>query len=314
MSDIILRNIKRDSCSSVLKLILEEDHKHLEKTIGFIPTFENVCAQTFEDPDYNIDLLIGAFCDGILIGCVMGCYRPWKNSQNEIGMIKFIIVKLNWRRKGVGKKLLNACEKSLKKHPIKSLAFGNSSPRYIMPGVPELYSDIGFLLKSEGWIASSERISFFVCLADTSFSQEDFDTTQKKHADFEVSLATTEDREAVFEFINKEFKESWAFETDDSFNNKNGYCSILKTKKKQTIVGFSVINSSNPNWFGPMGIRSDLRKQGLGHILFGHSLQMASKSGMDHLIINWINGKETFYKKFFNKIGLVRFFKFEKCL
>ena len=63
MSDIILRNINRDNCSLVLKLILEEDHSLLEKTIGFIPTVENIYTQTFEDPDYNTNLLIGAFSD-----------------------------------------------------------------------------------------------------------------------------------------------------------------------------------------------------------------------------------------------------------
>jgi len=296
-------------------LILDEDLTFLTHSLGYIPTLEDLQRQITGDPDFDTELFLGAFEGNKLIGSVFGVRRPWKEGQEETGFIKFILVKRDYRQTGAGRKLLSSCESRQIEHGAKSLMYGASSPLYFFPGVPTESEDLCRLLESSGWERQTERVSLFTFLDETTVTQEQLENGLREKDSVSISLATPKDEQAIYDFISEEFTASWAKEACAAIHNSpQGFCSVLRDKGLNNVIGFAAINGTNPNWFGPMGVRGELRKQGLGHLLVYHTFLTATQRGMKHLLIPWINGKETFYCKFVTKTQWQRYYKFEKQL
>ncbi len=313
MSQITIQPISSNQLGQIHALILDCDFTFLSHALGFIPTVDYLQQQTLDDPDFDPELFLGAFRGNRLTGAVFGVRRPWKNGQEDIGFIKYILVKKDNRRMGTGTRLLAVCESRLLKRGAGSLIYGASSPRYFFPGVPTESKGLCGLLESAGWDKQSERVSLFTYLDKTTVTRELLEKVIQEKDAFRLSLATYEDEQEVKDFVTGEFTVSWAQEACAAIHNTPaGFCSVLRDKESNTVIGFAAVNGTNPNWFGPMGVRSELRKQGLGHLLVYHTFLTAKQRGMKHLLIPWINGKETFYSRFVTEPRWQRYYKYEK--
>ncbi len=310
---VFVKPIPLSNIPQVHEMILEEDHSLINHTMGFIPALGDIKRQIVNDPDFDQDLFLGAYVEKKLTGCILGIRRPWKEGQEKTGYIKFILIKKHHRRAGFGRILLAACESALKKRGSTTLLFGSSSPLYFFPGVPKEADELYTLLKANGWQYQSERISLFMRLNELSFGRSDLDALLKEKSSLTLQSANPEEDKEVTAFVEHEFSASWAKEACAAIHNPdNAFCLILRNTESQEVIGFAAVNGTNPNWFGPMGVRSALRKQGLGHLLVYHALLTARDKGMTHLLIPWINGKQTFYSDFVIKTQWQVYYKFEK--
>ncbi len=315
MPEITIQPIYHDRLAQIHALILEEDPVFLTSSMGFVPVLEEIQRQTVNDPDFDPELLLGAFIQDELAGSIMGIRRPWKESQKHTGFIKWIIVKKKYRRQNIGRMLIEECEKLLEIKGAKTLQYGGSAPLYLFPGVPRESDGLISLLESRGWNKQSDRVSLFTYLDETTITEELFYVFLNENRFVHIAIATPEDEKETSGFITHEFTPSWAKEACAAIHNpKEAFCSILREAESNTVIGFAAVNGTNPYWFGPMGVRPDLRKKGLGRLLVYHTFLTAQNRGMPHLMIPWINGKETFYNRFVTRMRWQVYYKFEKTI
>ncbi len=311
VKDLDIRPISEGGIIHIRNLFYSLGPEFLNKFFGFIPTLEDMHRQTIGDPDFDPAMLSGAFKDGELLGGVMGVLRPWK--FKETGFVKFLIVRPEVQGHGVGSLLLRVCEAELKARKCKKLIFASSSPYYFSPGAPDDdKSTCGFLLGC-GWERLSDRISLNANLENIEPDVVHLDELQSAMPDVSLEIAGEKIRNKLLRFVYDEFSESWAAQTERAFEGEEqSYCSVVIDKKSDKILGFATVNTANPNWFGPMGVRADARKNGLGSMLVMHALQHAKERGVKRLIFPWINEKEAFYKSIIGDAERVVFGKFEK--
>ena len=103
------------------------------------------------------------------------------------------------------------------------------------------------------------------------------------------------DRPAVRRFINQHFTENWAAEADFAFSHGHPITGFVATKDGE-VVGFAVYESSRRGYFGPMGVREDLRCSGAGAALLFRCLESMWEMGYGYAIVGWV-GPASFYEK-----------------
>ena len=284
----------------------------LEEQICFAPTAVDLRRHTFEDPDFNGKLLLGLFDHaGTLQAVAFGVIRSWKDPEK--GFIKFIFCKSSSNREKFLSLILKELEKRLIAEKVSCIHFGSSSPLYLFPGVDEEDKTLCSVLAEHGWDFSSERINRIIDMKNLRISQVDLTKLLQKtdcanFADphwenieklckYSITIALPDDKKELYSFISNEFSKSWAEESIAGCRADNpAFCSIIKDNSGK-IAGFAAVNASNPNWFGPMGIKQSLRGKGLGKLLVIHSLLHTKETfpKKEHILLPWINDKDNFY-------------------
>ncbi|HLB22960.1 MAG TPA: GNAT family N-acetyltransferase [Dehalococcoidia bacterium] len=103
------------------------------------------------------------------------------------------------------------------------------------------------------------------------------------------------DRGALRSFITKHFTEEWAAESDFAFNGGHPITGFVAVKEGR-IAGFAVYECSRRNYFGPTGVREELRGSGAGAVLLFRCLESMREMGYGYAIIGWV-GPAEFYEK-----------------
>lgn len=113
-------------------------------------------------------------------------------------------------------------------------------------------------------------------------------------AGLKVRRAAGWDRMRMREFVRKNFQDVWAMEADRAFSWTPITCHI--GTKDGEIVGFAVYECTMRDYFGPTGVREDLRGNGLGAALLLASLESMREMGYAYAIIGAV-GPAEFYEK-----------------
>ena len=102
------------------------------------------------------------------------------------------------------------------------------------------------------------------------------------------------DRSALRRFVREHFGDTWASEADFAFGGHpiHGFAAVLAGE----IVGFAVYESSRRGYFGPTGVREDLRGNGAGASLLFRCLESMREMGYAYAIIGGV-GPAEFYAK-----------------
>ena len=111
---------------------------------------------------------------------------------------------------------------------------------------------------------------------------------------FAVRRAEPWDRDRMRSFATRCFGDLWAVEADRAFNDSpiTGYVATSGPE----IVGFAVYECTRRGFFGPAGVRDDLRGQGLGAALLLRCLHSMREMGYAYAIIGGV-GPAEFYEK-----------------
>jgi predicted N-acetyltransferase YhbS len=102
------------------------------------------------------------------------------------------------------------------------------------------------------------------------------------------------DRFALRSFIEANFWAAWAPEADLAFSGHpiTGFVATMEGG----IVGFAVYECSRRGFFGPTGVREDLRGRGLGAALLLCCLEAMREMGYGYAVIGGV-GPQAFYEK-----------------
>ncbi|HYJ86573.1 MAG TPA: GNAT family N-acetyltransferase [Pyrinomonadaceae bacterium] len=98
----------------------------------------------------------------------------------------------------------------------------------------------------------------------------------------------------VMDFVEQEFSVAWADEISVGFANKP--VSIYIATFESEVVGFAGYECTRRNFFGPMGVREDLRGHGVGRTLLIACLWGLREMGYVYGIIGGV-GPNEFYEK-----------------
>jgi hypothetical protein len=115
-----------------------------------------------------------------------------------------------------------------------------------------------------------------------------------KAAGYTVRRAEPWDRLTLGDFIRRTFNEFWAIEADRMFISTpiTGFMAECRGE----IAGFAAFECTRRNFFGPTGVRDDLRGSGLGSALLFASLHAMRELGYGYAIIGGVGEAEPFYE------------------
>lgn len=113
-------------------------------------------------------------------------------------------------------------------------------------------------------------------------------------AGLKVRRADPWDRLRVRGFIRENFQDIWAMEAERAFAQTPITCYV--GTKDGEIVGFAVYECTRRDYFGPTGVREDLRGSGLGAALLLACLSSMKEMGYAYAIIGGV-GPAEFYEK-----------------
>ncbi len=111
---------------------------------------------------------------------------------------------------------------------------------------------------------------------------------------FTVRRAEPWDRERMRGFAAESFGELWGVEADRAFNHSpiTAYVALSDS----AIVGFAVYECTRRGFFGPTGVREDLRGRGIGAALLFRCLESMREMGYAYAVIGGV-GPAGFYEK-----------------
>jgi GNAT superfamily N-acetyltransferase len=109
-----------------------------------------------------------------------------------------------------------------------------------------------------------------------------------------VRRAEPWDRRRMRKFTSECFGDLWAVEVERAFYHTpiSGYVAIRDSQ----IVGFAVYECTRRGYFGPTGVREDLRDAGVGTALLFRCLESMREMGYAYAVIGGV-GPAEFYEK-----------------
>jgi len=102
------------------------------------------------------------------------------------------------------------------------------------------------------------------------------------------------DRLRLRTFIEKEFGPWWSVEIELAYSH-HPISAFLATQER-TVVGFAAYECSRRGYFGPTGVRQDLRGSGIGAALLLRCLESMWEMGYAYAVIGGV-GPVSFYEK-----------------
>lgn len=98
----------------------------------------------------------------------------------------------------------------------------------------------------------------------------------------------------VMDFIKENFSDGWAWEASKAMYNQPSSC-FIAVKEKQ-VIGFACYDTTALDYFGPLGVKADERKGGIGGTLTLKCLYAMKEKGYGYAIIGSA-GPVDFYRK-----------------
>ncbi len=109
-----------------------------------------------------------------------------------------------------------------------------------------------------------------------------------------VRRAEPWERESLHRFILANFQELWAAEAERAFSHTP--VTAYVAARGSEIAGFAVYECTRRGFFGPAGVREDLRGAGLGAALLFRCLESMREMGYAYAVIGGV-GPAGFYEK-----------------
>lgn len=109
-----------------------------------------------------------------------------------------------------------------------------------------------------------------------------------------IRRALAAEKRHVLAFVREEFTEGWVDECEVAFSHQPIDC-IIATKDGKC-VGFACIHATAPDFFGPTGVKQELRGNGIGAALLLAAMHDIRSAGYGYAIIGWA-GPTGFYER-----------------
>lgn len=245
---------------------------------------------TFEDKDFDPDLtliLVDSNSKQIIAALIAV-------NRAEYCCIKALIVEKEFRRQGIGKKMLKEIidRSKIKNDNIKFINFGASPPNYWLTGVDLRHTDLLFFLKKNRFKLSETRQNLTVPLKNLDLKP----LSNKKEYHYE--RVQPKDFEELIKFVKDNYgHSSWPEEVQMSLLNTPPTTFVAKDINDQ-IIGWATHGIQFPGAFGPTGVLYTIQGKGIGSELLKWCLWDIQQIGLETCTIMWVVGNTIkFYSK-----------------
>jgi len=215
-------------------------------------------------------------------------------NRAEYCCIKALIVEKEFRRQGIGKKMLKEIisRATNKNENISFINFGASPPNYWLTGVDLRHTDLLFFLKKNRFKLIETRQNLTVPLKNMDLNP----SSGKKGYQYE--RVQNKDFKELLEFVRTNYgHSSWPEEVQMSLENHPPTTFVAKDKNDH-IIGWATHGLQFPSAFGPTGVLYTLQGKGIGSELLKWCLWDIQKSGFETCTIMWVVGNTIkFYAK-----------------
>lgn len=236
-----------------------------------------------------------------VIGFINGCYK----SDTNVAYITFIVVDKKYRRKGIGRQLLNKLQdelmmlsnNSLQKYDITFFNPINlewcipNTNRHDHPNAPgvDVASDGYLFLKNCGYRDTVYQNSFYQPLKDYEFSDNIKARIESlKEKDITITYYDKANHFGLDELFTNLGNEQWREIIISNINKPDGGYPVLIAEHKGKAIGFTgplYVQTSGRGYFAGIGIHSEYRKLGLGKAIFSSLCMSLKDLGADFMTL-----------------------------
>lgn len=202
--------------------------------------------------------------------------------EPDLGWITGFGVRTEFRRRGIGTRLLEAAISRLRGLGCKKILLSPYTPNYFIPGVDvDGYSEAVTFLKQAGWVVQSQPISMQANLNGFNIP-ENILALEGALAQEEIVIRPVEsaDLPALFPFIQRNFGWDWVRFAQDYLLELMGRGAddivFLVALQGGQIIGYC---QQRRERFGPFGVAPEVRNRGVGRVLLFKCLaEMSSRA------------------------------------
>ena len=247
--------------------------------------------QALLDDNFDPSLCYAALCDQKPVGFLLATRRKFpyleRGLEPERGWINVLFVHPDYRRQGIGRRLVEKAETDMKERGANNVTVAAYSPNYFFAGIDaDNYPEAICFFEKHGYISGDQHYSMCRDLHGYQLSE----STQKKKVEAEAkgyrfiqfNYAYALD---LLRFLKNEFGGGWKRNALISMQNDEAEDLILLVlDHEENIVGFCMRKiDGNPMRFGPIGISEKARNAGLGGILLELQMAEMAKKGIYHM-------------------------------
>jgi predicted N-acetyltransferase YhbS len=109
-----------------------------------------------------------------------------------------------------------------------------------------------------------------------------------------IRRALAAEKHKIAAWVRENFTEGWASETEIAFGRQPISCFIAVREGR--VVGFACHDATFRNFFGPTGVKLEVRKKGIGSGLLFACLEDMRQQGYGYAIVGGV-GPTAFYSK-----------------
>ena len=123
--------------------------------------------------------------------------------------------------------------------------------------------------------------------------QPDYELENKlRREGITIKRALGLDKTPILQFVRENFSQQWADECEMGLIQEGCYIAVYEKQ----VVGFACFDATMKDYFGPTGVRQDMRGKGIGKALLLKCLHSMHERGYNYAIIGWV-GPAEFYQK-----------------
>ena len=288
-----LRNLWNDEFGFIFPISEELFNRNTYLTEGFL-----------EENSYVV------LDDGFPIAFIINKNWPTTNIDGlyeSTGWISLIYVSKQYRKNGIGSKLLEMSFEAFEALKIKKIYLGKDYQNFF-PGLPKDLKENLDWFKHRGFEALYETNDLINLNISTDLLMKD--------SPFEYKLCTKELLPNLVQFMKNNFPGRWLKELNDYIKiGGNGNEYVICTDSSNMIYGFCRIGRFNTpiekiafslTWrnrfeklggIGPLGVDSNFRRQHIAYNTIIKAMNILKEEGCKCLIIDWTN-LLSFYRRF----------------
>jgi len=183
------------------------------------------------------------------------------------------------------KELLELFEKYVSNRDKKVIRISDYASWYLTPGVDNLYDEYNALLVELGYKRVGVVVNYEVDLSRYFIPRYVYrleEINRRNGVDF---TEVKDFDETLLNWIEENFSVLWRTEAEIAL--KNSYGGVLIARRGEDILGFSAYGVLKRNWFGPIGVKKDIRGKGIGTVLLFKTMSRLRCNGQRIVIIPW---------------------------
>ena len=274
---------------------------------------DHVREATFADVDHSRDLLLCARVGDQIVAVAAAVSRRPRGASAvsaPTGFLKLFAVAPSWRGQGIGTQLLAEAERRLRQLGAEKIRVFGDAPSYLRPGVDFRLTDLVCFLQRRGYAVRGHAVNM-----DVDLAAADLDTSADEERLSALGIAVrrlqSDDAVAFHDYMARDW--SWGWKIEASRSLLRDPISTHVALSGDEIVGFASHSASGPGQFGPMGVKPDLRRHGIGAVLLKRCLVDVRAQGYTSADIQWV-GPIGFYARHVGAVLSRCFWHFEKSL